>query len=110
MPCTLLRLVVRMGAEFWEALANLDVRTVIIGVLLLMLFTCGMAFFRAMLKGALVPRSTHEDLIKERDLWRQAHQESEHTRQAVADMLDKVITQGTVTNELLTQLRAGGRR
>lgn len=99
-----------MGAEFWEALANLDIRTVITGIVLLMLFTCGMAFFRAMLKGALVPRSTHEDMIKERDLWRQAHQESERTRQAVADMLDKVVTQGSVTNELLKQLRSGGRR
>lgn len=99
-----------MGAEFWEALATLDIRTVIIGVVLLMLFTCGIAFFRAMLKGQLVPRSTHDDIIKERDLWRQAHQESEHTRQAVAELLDKVITQGTVTNELLKQLRSGGRR
>jgi len=98
-----------VGAEFWEALANLDVRTVIIGVLLLMLFSCGMAFFRAMLKGALVPRSTHEDIIKERDLWRQAHQESEHTRQAVADMLDKVIDQATLTNDLLKQLKVGRR-
>lgn len=99
-----------MGADFWEALANLDIRTVIIGVLLLMLFTCGMAFFRAMLKGQLVPRSTHDDIIQERDLWRQAHQQSEQTRQAVADMLDKVITQSSVTNELLKQLRSGGRR
>ena len=106
-----------MGPSFWEALANLDLRTVIIGVLLLMLATGGTAFFRAMMKGALVPRSTHEDLIKERDLWRQAHQESEHTRQAVADMLDKVLTQGSqalsqgaITNELLKQLKSGGRR
>lgn len=99
-----------MGAEFWEALANLDIRTVIIGVLLLMLFSCSVAFFRAMLKGQLVPRSTHEDLIKERDLWRQAHQESERTRQAVADMLDKVIDQGALTNELLKTLKSGGRR
>lgn len=99
-----------MGAEFWEALANLDIRTVIIGVLLLMLFSCGTAFFRAMLKGRLVPRSTHDDIIKERDLWRQAHQQSEQTRQVVADMLDKVITQSAVTNELLKQLRSGGRR
>jgi hypothetical protein len=99
-----------MGSEFWEALANLDIRTVIIGVLLLMGFTCGLAFFRAMLKGQLVPRSTHEDIIKERDLWRQAHQESEHTRQAVADMLDKQIAQGALTNELLKQLKSGGRR
>jgi hypothetical protein len=99
-----------MGPGFWGALAALDVRTVIVGVLLMMLFTCGLAFFRAMLSGRLVPRSTYEDVIKERDLWRQAHQESEHTRQAVADMLDKVITQGGVTNELLKQLRSGGRR
>lgn len=99
-----------MGTEFWEALANLDIRTVIIGVLLLMVFTCGMAFFRAVLKGQLVPRSTHEDIIKERDLWRQAHQQSEQTRQAQDDMLDRVITQGSVTNELLKQLRLGSRR
>jgi DNA mismatch repair ATPase MutS len=99
-----------VGAEFWEALANLDIRTVIIGVLLLMLFSCGTAFFRAMLKGKLVSRLQHEDIIKERDLWRQAHQESEHTRQAVADMLDKVIDQSTLTNELLKQLKSGGRR
>src|SRR5215207_9278997 len=98
-----------MGAEFWTALANLDIRTVIIGVLLSMLFTCGIAFFRAMLNGRLIPRSTHEDLIKERDIWRQAHQESEHTRQAVADMLEKDLTQASITNELLKQLRSGGR-
>jgi hypothetical protein len=100
-----------VGPGFWGALANLDIRTVIIGVLLLMLFSGGMAFFRAMMKGALVPRSTHEDIIKERDLWRQAHQESEHTRQAVADMLEKQTEAlAAPFNELLTQLKARGRR
>jgi hypothetical protein len=93
-------------AAFWTALANLGWETVAIGMLLLALG----AFVWAILTGRLVPRSSLEDSHKERDLWRQAHQESEHTRQAVADMLDKIITQSTVTNEILNQLRSGGRR
>lgn len=99
---------------FWEALANLDIRTVIIGVLLLMLSGAGMAFFRAMLKGSLVPRSALTDTRQDRDLWKQVAVESQNTRQVVAellnknsDLLDKVIVQGAIANELLNQLRSG---
>ena len=99
------------SAGFWEALANLDLRTVIIGVLLLLLSTT----VTAVLTGLLVPRRTLVDMRTDRDLWRKAHAESEKTRQAVAelldknvDLLDKVITQGAITNELLKSLRRDG--
>ena len=52
-----------------------------------------------------MPRTTLEDTQKERDLWRQAHQESERTRQAVSELLDKIIDKTTVTNELLRELK-----
>jgi len=90
---------------FWEALATLEIRTVIIGVLLIMLFTSWMAVFYAVLSGRLVPKA-------DRDLWRQAHAESEKTREKVAEVLDKnldsidkMIVQAAVTNELLKSLR-----
>src|ERR1044072_1174194 len=97
---------------FWEAMANLDVRTVVIGVLL-MLLSSGVTLI---LTGRLVPRSTLNDAWKDRDLWHQAHAESERTRQAVAevlnqnsDLLDKVIVQGAIANELLKIGRASCR-
>ena len=68
------------------------------------------AFVYAILRGRLVPRSTLEDTQRERDLVWQAYRESEQTRATVAGLLDKVIAQGTITNELLNQLRSGGRR
>ena len=95
-----------MEVGFWAALAELDIRTVIIGVLLLLLS----AVVYAILRGKLVPRSTLLDTQKERDLLWQAYRESEQTRQAVASLLDKVIAQGTVTNELLNQLRYGSQK
>ena len=95
---------------FWSAMATLDTETVVIGVLLLLLS----AAVTAVLTGRLVPRSTLTDARADRDLWKQAHAESEKTRQAVADllnknsdMLDRVIVQGAIANELLNQLRSG---
>ena len=99
-----------MEPGFWAALANLDIKTVIIGVLLLLLS----AVVTAILTGRLVPRSTLTDTRADRDLWKQVATESQNTRQVVADLLnknsdllDKVIVQGAIGNELLNQLRSG---
>ena len=101
-----------MGSEFWEALANLDIRTVIIGILLMMLFGSWTAVFYAIIRGKLVPRNQVEDVHHDRDLWREAHKLSETTHGTVAalldkqsDMLDTLIVQSAITNELLNQLR-----
>lgn len=95
---------------FWSALATLDLRTVVIGVLLLLLASV----VTAILTGRLVPRSAVEDIRADRDLWKQVATTSQDTRQVVAellsknsDLLDKVIVQGAIGNELLNQLRSG---
>lgn len=95
---------------FWSALATLDLRTVVIGVLLLLLASV----VTAILTGRLVPRRAIEDIRADRDLWKQVATTSQDTRQVVAellsknsDLLDKVIVQGAIGNELLNQLRSG---
>lgn len=92
----------------WEALANLSTDKVIIGVLLIMLFSSWTTVFYAVLSGRLVPKA-------DRDMWRQAHQESEKTRGAVAELLDKqtdstdkLIVQVAGFNELLRSLQRDG--
>lgn len=102
-----------MDGPFWGVLASYGPGTAIIGILTLILA----AFVRAVLTGRLVPRQTVEDLRQdrnervgeiagERDLWREAYQTSEQTRQIVAAQLEKLVQQGGITNELLTSLRS----
>ena len=95
---------------FWAALATVDTRTVVIGVLLLLLASA----VTLILTGRLVPRSTLADARADTALWREVATASQDTRQVVADLLgknsdllDKVIVQGAITNELLNQLRSG---
>jgi hypothetical protein len=74
------------------------------------------AFVYAILSGRLIPRKQHEDrvadqkertlqLAEERDGWRQAHETSEVTRRIMAEQVEKLLAQATVTNQLLSSLK-----
>jgi hypothetical protein len=71
----------------------------------------------AILSGRLISRRTHLDRVtdlkeriiqigEERDSWRQAHETSEGTRRILAEQVEKLITMGTVTNQMLTSLKS----
>jgi len=89
---------------FWAALANLDIKTVIIGVLLLLLSSCA----TALITGRLVPRSTvlREQKILEDQLsdWKEACVTSEKVRADVADQLRMLVTSSEVTARVLSSL------
>jgi hypothetical protein len=78
------------------------------------------AFVYAILTGRLVSRRVHEDrvndqkertlqLAEERDGWKAAHDTSEGTRRIMAEQVDKLTAQATVTNQLLSSLKAGAK-
>lgn len=102
---------------FWAVLDRLGWEPAAIGLLLLLLA----AFILAVLRGRLVPKATVdevrqdrkdrlEELAKERDLWKQAHDTVVGTIQIRDAQFEKLLSQGALTNELLTSLRTEAER
>lgn len=90
---------------FWSVLARMGWEPAAIGLLLLVVAW----FVLSVGRGRLVPRSNVEDMRKdlnarvddiaeERDTWRQAYT-------TTTTQLEKLLAQGSVTNELINSLR-----
>ena len=97
-----------MEPGFWGALANLDIRTVFCGVLLLMLFASWTAVFYAILRGKLLPKSTVDRLLgmsheREQD-WKAAHATSEEIRSNVAEQVQALTVTSEATARILSAL------
>lgn len=58
--------------------------------------------FRAVYTGALVPRSTYDDLLKDRDEWRRAHELSEERRRAQDAQVEDLLELAKTSNAILT--------
>lgn len=59
---------------------------------------------RAVLKGDLVPRKTHEDILHDRDMWRSAHMVSEQARQEERDQKRELLTYAKLTTHVVSSL------
>jgi hypothetical protein len=64
-----------------------------------------LAVFRAVYTGALIPRSTYDDILKDRDSWREAHALSEKRREQQDAQVDDLLEQARTTAHLLQELR-----
>lgn len=56
------------------------------------------------LRGSLVPRKTHDDIINDRNQWREAHRISEEARLAQTKQLDAVLEVGETVKNVMTAL------
>jgi hypothetical protein len=63
-----------------------------------------LAVFRAVYTGGLVPRQTHQDVLDDRDQWREAHSISEQSRQEQKAQVDDLLELARTTNALLGAL------
>lgn len=63
-----------------------------------------LAVFRAVYTGALVPRSTYDDVIKDRNQWREAHETSEQARQEQKAQVDELLEHARTTNAFIRAL------
>lgn len=63
-----------------------------------------LAVFRAVYTGALVPRSTYEDVLHDRDGWREAHEVSEQARQEQKAQVDELLEHARTTNAFIRAL------
>ncbi|MCX4816787.1 hypothetical protein OG601_47565 [Streptomyces sp. NBC_01239] len=61
------------------------------------------------LTGKLVPRRTHEDVIADRDNWRQAYLESEKARKAEHEQTGELLEMAKLGGHILTALPHPGR-
>lgn len=57
-----------------------------------------------MARGKLVPRSTLDDVIHDRDEWRAAHRISETARQTGADQVDELLEHARTTDTFIRSL------
>ena len=57
-----------------------------------------------MARGKLVPRSTMQDVLDDRDEWRRAHQISEATRSDLADQVGELLEHARTTEAILRSL------
>jgi hypothetical protein len=48
-------------------------------------------FFLMFMRGDIVPRKTYQDMMTDRDFWRQAHKESEDARRTSSKQVDTLI-------------------
>jgi len=55
--------------------------------------------------GRLVPRTTYEDVMHDRDEWRAAHRISETARQVAADQVDELLEHARTTDAFIRSLR-----
>ena len=63
-----------------------------------------------MARGKLVPRSALDDVIQDRNDWRDAHRLSEAARQASADQVEELLEHARTTDAILRALpHSGGR-
>lgn len=60
------------------------------------------------LTGKLVPRRTHEDVIADRDNWRQAYLESERARKAEHEQTGELMEMARLGGHILTALPRAG--
>lgn len=60
--------------------------------------------FRAMMKGDLVPRKTHEDALHNADMWRAAHMISEQARQEERDQKRDLLAYAKLGTHVVTSL------
>lgn len=68
-------------------------------------FLLGLAVL-LLLTGRLIPRRTYDDLKKDRDDWKAAHQKSEETRGQLVGHMTVMVEQAKVTESLLRSLGA----
>lgn len=62
------------------------------------------------LTGRLVPRRTHEDVLTDRDNWRQAYLESEKARTVEHEQTGELLEMAKLGGHILTALPQPGRR
>ncbi len=55
-------------------------------------------------RGKLIPRSTYEDIIRDRDHWRAAHGVSEETRATQTAQVSELLEHARVTTTILRAL------
>ena len=60
------------------------------------------------LTGKLVPRRTHEDVLADRDNWRQAYLESEKARRVEHDQTEDLLEMAKLGGHILTALPRPG--
>ena len=60
--------------------------------------------FRGFLKGDLVSRKNHEDILHDRDMWRAAHMTSEAARQEERDQKRELLEHARVTAAVMNAL------
>lgn len=61
------------------------------------------------LTGKLVPRRTHEDLLADRDTWRQAFLESEAARKVEHEQVEELLELAKLGGHILTALPQPGK-
>ncbi len=61
------------------------------------------------LTGRLVPRRTHEDVLTDRDNWRQAYLESEKARKVEHDQTEDLLEMAKLGGHILTALPRPGK-
>lgn len=61
------------------------------------------------LTGKLIPRRTHEDVLTDRDNWRQAYLESEKARKVEHDQTGDLLEMAKLNTHILTALPHPGR-
>lgn len=55
--------------------------------------------------GRLVTRREHENVLRDRDYWREAHTTSEGTRSIMAQQVERLLANSEITNQVLTSLK-----
>jgi hypothetical protein len=61
------------------------------------------------LTGRLIPRRTHEDVLTDRDNWRQAYLESEKARRLEHDQTEDLLEMAKLGGHILTALPRPGK-
>jgi len=91
-----------MEITLWTVLAQRGPEGAIIFILIVLLA----AFVRAILTGRLVPRSTLEDVQRDRDTWRQAAKTREEASTITALQAQELLSTAQLTNQLLLSLKS----
>jgi hypothetical protein len=86
-----------MDAPLWGLLGQWGPDAVAIGLLAWVIW--------AILTDRLITRRRHEETMKDRDYWRDAHSTSEGTRSIMASQVERLLANSEVTNQVLTSLK-----
>jgi hypothetical protein len=61
-----------------------------------------LSVFRAVYTGSLVPRTTYQDVLNDRDNWRKAHELSEERRRLQDEQVQDLLELAKTSNSILT--------